>query len=134
MTGEEAFNAASALMGEYRPEEENYDLIGFKRSAVQVINVIAAELDGLDCDLKKIDPDSDSHSHAKIGSLSDEIPLHELITDALLPLGMCYMFLSEENPVRADFFLKKYLALLEDLRRRYSRTRRHPIKNVYGAL
>ena len=134
MTGEQAFDAAVALMGEYRPEEESYDVAGFRYSAVQVINILAAELDELDCNLKKIDPDSDEHVFPKIERLSDTVPLHDMICSALLPMGMCCMFLCEENPVRSNFFYRMYEKELEEMKRRFLRVKRHRVKNVYGGI
>ena len=106
-------------------------MIGFRCCAVQMINVLISELDWLDCMLKKTDPDSDEHSIPVIEKLSDTIELHDLITASLLPLGLGYMFLSEENPVRAAFFYKKYEQQAADLKKRFVRGKRHPVRDVY---
>lgn len=133
MTGQELFDTTSRLIGECLEEGENWDVIGFRCSAVQMINVLICELDWLDCQLKKTDPDSDEHSIPVIENLSDTIDLHDLITVSLLPLGLGYMFLSEENPVRAAFFYKKYEAQLGDLKKRFVRGKRHSVRDVYSA-
>ncbi len=133
MTGEELFDTTSKLIGECLEEGENWDVIGFRCCAVQMINVLISELDWLDCQIRHIDPDADSHTIPVIENLSDTIGLHELITVSLLPLGLGYMFLSEENPVRATFFYKKYETQLGELKKRFVRGRRHPIRDVYGA-
>ncbi len=131
----EVFDIAVALLGETAQEEGIcYDLEGFSRNAAGIVNVLSGGLDELDCILKQITPDSDNRLPAAVKELEDEIGLHPLICRAVLPFGLCYLLLLEENPSRATHFLKLYESEKSALKRRFNRTRRHRIRNVYGDL
>lgn len=132
MTGQEIFDLAVALLGEADNGEcANYDLEGFEKSAVGILNVLGVSLDGLDCTLKRQRPDADNHRYMWIGSLKDPVPLHPVLCRSLLPLGLCYYFLLEENAARATHFLRAFESQKAAVEKRFPGARRHGIRNVY---
>lgn len=128
----EVVEAAVSLMGEAASEGgESYDRESFFRNAVGIVNVLSGSLDELDCLLKGIKPDADNRLPFPVRGLEDELGLHPLLCRSVLPFGLCYLFLLEENPARAAHFLKLYESEKQSLRRRFGRPRRHGIRNVY---
>ncbi len=133
MKAREIFALALALMGE-RSEGASYQTEEFSHNAIECLNVLACELDELDCALKRIRPDADNRLSERIASWEDESALHPLICRSVLPYGLCHLLLLEEDPSRAAQFLKRYQAQRDALKRRFDRPVRHGIRNVYGSI
>jgi len=127
----ELLEVSAAVMGERSKGEDGYDLELFEANAPRLINVLCQECFELDCTVKGLEPDSFVHGAREVTGLEDEIPMHEAIVKSVLPYGLCYLFLINEDLQRAEIFKKKYLENKERLSSTRSRARRHGIVDVY---
>ena len=122
-TAYEIYRKSLALIGEAESEE---NLI-FRERAVEVINLMLAEIYETDLALKGEDLPLDG-TVPQIRDLSDRLNISEVILFSLMPLGLAGYLLNEEEPNRSQFFLQLYQTEKEVLRTRCRRGRRHKIQ------
>lgn len=132
MTGRTVYNRALTLLHERGGEGEiQYDTAQFEAAAPTLINVLAVMLDELDLHIKHRAFHEAEYLPKQIVSLDEELSLHPSICMSVLPLGLAFFLVSEENESRAALFFKLYQTEKDALYRRYRTVRRHKIKSVY---
>lgn len=122
-TAYEIYRKSLALIGEAESEE---NLI-FRERAVEMINLMLAEIHETDLALKGEEL-SIGATVPQIRDLSDRLNVSEVILFSLMPLGLAGYLLNEEEPERSKFFLQLYQTEREVLRNRCRRGRRHKIR------
>ena len=126
-TGNDVLAGALALMGS-AAETERY----LERAAAG-IDLLLTDLSRLDRALKG-ETAAPAASVPRLASLADEVPLADILTRSLMPVGLAAFLLSEEEEKRAAFFEELYRTEREVLIRGFVPGRRHPIRSVYGGL
>lgn len=112
--------------GEYTPYMGDYE-----RNTLSYINILTVSLYELDCRLKGITCNIDEVTPKSIESLDDEIGLHEAICRGVLPYGLAFMLLLEEEPQRAERFHTIYKEEFMRLENMSASCRRRLITEVY---
>ena len=131
MKAKELLAVSAALMGEKNDTDSGYDLQLFEENAPRLINVLLQECFELDCSLKQLNPEGFNYAASSIDSLEDELDMHESIVKGILPFGLCYLFLINEDMQRAQEFKSRYLKNKERLKNSRSRGKRHGTVDVY---
>ncbi len=132
MTGKDVYYKALSLLNEHEaPGEAQYDTESFERAAPEMINVLTVMLDDLDLHVKHRSFHEATDEPKQIHSLSEPIYLHPAICASVLPLGLAFFLIAEENSARASLFFKLYQSEKEALYRKYRTVRRHKIRSVF---
>ena len=126
-TGNEILAVALALMGS-AVETERYE-----ERAAAGIDMLLTDLYRLDRALKG-EAAAPAAAVPHLSSLEDEVPLADILTRSLMPVGLAAFLLSEEEEKRAAFFEELYRTEREVLIRGFVPGRRHAIRSVYGGL
>ena len=130
MKAREIYRRALALLAE-QDDGAGYDTEAFENCAPALINLLCTMLDELDLFIKCRDFRDNQVEPRQIESLEDEVPLHPVITSGVMPLGLAFLLIAEENATRAALFFKLYQSEKDALFRRYRKARRHKITSVY---
>lgn len=123
----EIYRKSLSILGE-SAEDEN--TLPYERRAVALINLLLGDLYELDFALKGETLPLQG-SVPQITSLDDEIGMEESLVFSLIPLGLAFLLLNDEEPGRAALFLQLYQEERERLRRFCRRGRRHKITRPY---
>ena len=130
MTARDVYNRSLALIHEHNSDGP-YDTLDFQKAAPELINLLCTLLEELDLHIKGQKFHENALTPHTIQSLDDEVLLHPILCSAVLPLGLAFLFLTEENSSLAGIFCKLYESERESLRRRFLKGRRHKITNLY---
>lgn len=131
MLAREIYQRALHLMQEVDSDGTNYDTDAFEVSSASLINLLCVLLDELDLLVKGRNFHEAHTAPREITSLDDEVLLHPVITAGILPLGLAFLLLAQEDSERAAVFFNLYEKEKDALRRRFKRGRRHKITSVY---
>ena len=133
MTGREIYKKALVLINEYADhgEEWRYDTAIMESNAPTLINMIAMMTDELDCTVKGKKYGINDHLPAQIKTLDDELVQHPYITMGVIPYGLAYLLLAEENAARASEFYGLFIRERDALERRFRPTNRHTVTDCY---
>ena len=123
-TGQSVYNSALALLGEPAGNE------GYAARAVSCINLLLAELSEFDSMLSGEAADL-SAAVPRITAFADVLPLEDALAAALMPVGLAWLLLNEEETERADLFYRIYRRSKEEMRASRRRGRRHSIRSIY---
>ena len=123
----EIYHKSLSILGEDAQDENT---LPYERRAVALINLLLGDLYELDLALKGESLPLQG-SALQIQSLDDEIGMEENIVFSLLPLGLAFLLLNDEEPGRAALFLQLYQEERDRLRRLSRRGRRHKITRPY---
>jgi len=116
-----------------RNEDGEYSMYtgDYEKNALSYINILTVSLYELDCRLKGITCNIDEVTPKSIESLDEEISLHEAICRGVLPYGLAFMMLLEEEPQRAERLHTVYKEECMRLEKMSSACRRRLITEVY---
>lgn len=131
MKAREIYERALALLQEQNADGADYDTGAFEASAPRLIGLLSALLEELDLHVKGRRFHENQSLPREIKSLDDEVLLHPVICAGVLPLGLAFLLISEEDASRASFFFNLYEREKDALRRRFRKARRHRITSVY---
>ena len=132
MTGRAVYFKALSLLNERAADgETQYDTASFEAAAPEMINVLSVMLDDLDLHVKHREFHEANDEPRQISSLDETIYLHPVICASVLPLGLAFFLIAEENSNRASLFFNLYRTEKEALYRKYRSTKRHKIRSVY---
>ncbi|MBQ2253446.1 MAG: hypothetical protein II328_05615 [Clostridia bacterium] len=132
MVAREIYLRALALLQEQDADGAGYDTDAFETSAPHLINLLCSLLDDLDLHIKGRRFHESQSEPRTIDTLDDEVLLHPVICAGVLPLGLAFLLISEEDTARAGLFFKLYEQEKDALRRRFKQSRRHRITSVYS--
>ncbi len=122
----EVYKRSLALIGERESQESE----SLKERAVELINVLLAQLHPLDRFLRG-EKVNEGESIPQILTLEDTLLLQEQILFTVMPLGLAAYLLGEEEPQRSSFFLQLYRTECDILRSYGKRSHRHKIERRY---
>lgn len=131
MKAREIYESALSLLAEQNTDGADYDTDAFEASAPALINLLCVLLDELDLHIKNRKFRDDQSEIRRIETLEDEVPLHPILQRGVMPLGLAFLLIAEENATRANLFFNLYQKEKEALFRRWKRGRRHSITSVY---
>lgn len=131
MTARSIYERTLAILQEQDSEEGAYDTERFERAAPSLIALLCVLLDELDFHIKGQSVSQDALCLPKVVSLEDEVHLHPILCATLVPLGLAFLLLSEENASRASLYYNLYQNEKQALFRRYKRAKRHHITQLY---
>ncbi len=132
MTARQVLESALSLMNE-RGENGEYsaDIRDYEKNAVSCLSILAISLHELDCRIKGVVCRFDDITPPEVKSLDDELQLHISICRGVLPYGLAFMLLIEEEPSRSELFRSIYEKECFRLERLYTRAKRRSVKEVY---
>ena len=132
MTALDIYNKSLVLLGELNGDGETQpDTAVFKRSAVELINILLMITDETDRKIKGIRSGSFDHMPQQISSLNDTLYVHPRLASAAIPLGLCFFLVHEENEEKGAKFYKLFYDELNSLDKAYKRGRITSVKNLY---
>lgn len=132
MTAREIYHRGLVLLNETGAQGEGqYDTELFEKNAPTLINILIVMLDELDCFIKNKKVPENRYEPQRIETLDDTVFMHPAITEGVMPFGLAYLLILEEDGERAGVFYKRYHEEKEGLRKRFTGVKRHSIKSVY---
>lgn len=131
MTGREIYLRALSLLHEQDTDGASYDTASFEASAPECINLLSVLLNELDLHIKGKQTPQNELFPNRIRSLDDEVPLHPVILSGVMPLGLAFLLVSEEDAARASLFFNLFQKEKDALTHRFKQGRRHPITCIY---
>ena len=129
-TAMNVYQRSLALLGEDL-QSGAPDTAFFEERAPHFINLLLSELTELDLFMKGERFSPDRVEIPQISALEDALSLSEQLVFSLMPLGLAYLLVSEEDAARAAFFYRLYQEEKAEIRQRYRVFKRHPIREVY---
>lgn len=112
--------------GEYASYTADYE-----KNVLSYVNILTISLYELDCRIKGITCNIDEATPRCVESLEDDMVLHETICRGILPYGLAFMLLLEEEPQRAERYHVLYKEECARLEKMSAAVRRRPITEVY---
>ncbi|MBE6689593.1 MAG: hypothetical protein E7588_10045 [Ruminococcaceae bacterium] len=132
MTAQKIYQAALELINERDENGELCDSTGdFEKNAPGYLSILTISLYELDCRIKGVSCNIDDDNPPSVKSLEDEITLHSVLCRGVLPYGLAFMLLLEEEPSRAEKFRMLYENAVYNLEKMHLRGQRKNIKDVY---
>ena len=132
MTALDIYNKSLVLLGELNGDGETQpDTAVFKRSALEIINILLMITDETDRKIKGIRSGSFDHMPQQISSLNDTLYVHPRLASAAIPLGLCFFLVHEENEEKGAKFYKLFYDELNSLEKAYKRGRITSVKKLY---
>jgi len=132
MTAREIYQRSLVLLNETGSQGEGqYDTALFEKNAPTLINMLIVMLDELDCFIKNKKVQENQYESQCIETLDDTVFLHPIITENIMPFGLAYLLILEEDSARASVFYKRYREEKEELKNRFRSVKRHTIRNMY---
>ncbi len=133
MKAREIFNRAVSLIGERDSDGNLSDDIGdYKNNAVDLLNTLISMVWPSECILRNIHTDSFRYVPPNISSLDDEVALHLSLCHGVIPFGLAYLFLLDEDLARANVFYKLFTEAESKLVYRLMKAKRQRITDVYS--
>ncbi len=129
MKAREIYNHTLALLHEQG--STGYQTDAFERIAPSLLNLLCGLLYDLDLRIKNRKFHENQTQLAPITSLDDEVHLHPLLCQSVLPMGLAFLLINEEDTERAALFFNLYRTEKDALYQRTKRARRHKITSVY---
>ena len=132
MTAQKALEYALDLINQ-RSEDGDYtpNISDYEKNVLSYINILTVSLYELDCKIKGITCNIDDVTPKSISSPEDELILHDAVCKSVLPYGLAFMILLEEEPERAERFHALYKEEWARLEKMCTKCRRRPITEVY---
>ena len=132
MTALDIYNKSLVLLGELNGDGETQpDTAVFKRSAVELINILLMITDETDRKIKGIRSGSFDHMPQQISSLNDTLYVHPRLASAAIPLGLCFFLVHEENEEKGAKFYNLFYDELNSIDKAYKRGRITSVKKLY---
>ncbi len=125
------YERALALLAEQNADGANYDTEAFEAASPNLINLLCVLLDELDLHVKGRTFHETQLLPREIKTLDDEVLLHPVIASGVLPLGLAFLLVAEEDGARASLFFNLYEKEKDAVRRRFKKAKRHKITSVY---
>ena len=125
-TAEEIYRKSLALLG----EKDGEDTAAFRRRAVGLINVLAAQCHEVDLAIRG-EALPAGQEIVQIDSLESEVDASDPVLLSLLPMGLAGYLILDEQPSRAAEWIGRYEREREWMRSRCRRGRRHKIRRPY---
>ena len=129
MTGTAIFRQTLAMMGE-TPDETLANVADLKERALHYLNLLLTDVQELDS-LVRGEQCSPSDSARQLSSLSQEVEVCDQVAHAILPLGLAFFLLLEEDAERSNWYFRLFSQAKKDLRGRVA-GRRHRIRDMFG--
>lgn len=132
MKAREIFERTISLIGE-RDADGNIaeDTGDFRHNAVELINTLLGMVWPSECMIRNIPAESYRYAVPALSSLEDEVPLHLALCHSVLPFGLAYLFLLDEDPIRAKAFYQLFYETESKLVYRFIKAQRQTITDVY---
>lgn len=132
MTALDIYNKSLVLLGEVNGDGETQpDTAVFKRSAVELINILLMITDETDRKIKGDKPGAFDHMPQQISSLNDTLYIHPRLASAAIPLGLCFFLVHEENEEKGARFYKLFYDELNALEKAYKKGKIRTTKKLY---
>ena len=131
MQARKIYEAALDLINQ-RDEVGGYETASdFEKNVPGYLSILTIALYELDCRIKGVPCLIDDTNPPSVESLDDELVLHSAICRGVLPYGLAFMLLLEEEPSRSASFQSMYQSAVYNLERIYTKGTRKSIKDVY---
>ena len=121
-TGNTVFAGAMALLGESSETSHR-----FKEVSVFLINLLIVELFSLNNTMRKSREKEPIADVFQINDISDEIPFEPEITIGIMPYGIAFKLIADEDSDKSAFLAELYRSTLFTLRK----SKISEIKNLY---
>lgn len=132
MTARQALDMALDIMNERREDGTyNVDMADLEKNAVSCLSIITVSLYELDCRIRDVVCVYDDNTPPAVMSLEDELTLHPAICRGVVPYGLAFMLLLEEEPNRAEALHTLYEKEVYKLERLHNKGKRRRIREVY---
>ncbi len=131
MTARQIYHRALALLQEQDSDGVSYDTEAFRRAAPELINLLCVMLDDLDLKIKGKRFRENELLPREIKTEDDEVPLHPVILAGVMPLGLAFLLIAQEDAARASLFFNLFQKEKDLLYKRFQRAKRHSITRVY---
>lgn len=132
MTPKDIFYMALDIMNE-RKQDGKYskDIGDYQGNVISYLNILTVSLYDLDCKIKGVPCFFDQDTPPLITSLDQVLDTHISICRGVLPYGLAFMLLMEEEPSRSETLRSLYESAAYKIERLYTRSKRLKIKEVY---
>ena len=131
MKAREVYERALALLSEHESDGANYDTAAFEENAPRLLSLLCVMLDETDLTVRHKEFREEAAEIKTVTTLDDEVYLHPLICAGVLPLGLAFLLIAEENSTLSSLFFSLYQKEKDALIRRFRKARRHQITSVY---
>lgn len=131
MKARKIYEAALELINQRDESGEMQQAGDFEKNVPGYLSILTIALYELDCRIKGVPCLIDDNNPPSVESLEDDLVLHSAICRGVLPYGLAFMLLLEEEPARSDSFRNMYESAVYNLERIYTKGKRKCIKDVY---
>ena len=132
MTARQVYEMALDIMNE-RDESGVYntDIGDIEKNVLSALNIVCVAVHDTDCRMKGVKCRYDENSPPALESLDDTLIQHDAICRGVMPYGLAFLLLLEEEPKRAEKFKQLYDSELYRLNMIHTKGERMTIKEVY---